>query len=187
MNFIHFIDSSTLDLVRAKGILVNECYRGKGILVYPDRDINFKTFSSEAEQLLNEEKLNELSNDQKWEIIGSLGLKQNGKIVLPVKVRLSDFHWPIKVFIDIHDQVAERFAELLKGNKGIRYDSIYSLSQVINNIKSKNFMIEGKFTVASEVDLTNLVSYFLQSNGGIWGAHSLDCMIESDIQPNFIL
>ena len=187
MNFIHFINKSKLDSVLKNGIKVNDCYHGKGILIYPDKEVSFKTFSFDAEMLDDEKQSNKLTMDKKWEKIGALDLKQNGKTVYGIKIQLSELHWPIRVFIDIQHQIAKKFAKSLGANKGIQYDSHYSLSEVINNIQSERYILEGSFIVKSEIDLTKLIDYLIESGGGIWGANSFDCMIESDIEPNLIL
>ncbi len=79
MDFIHFIDKSNLDSVLKNGFKTNDSYRGKGILIYPNREIFFKTYSTDVELLEDERISNRLSNDEKWEKIGALGLRQNKK------------------------------------------------------------------------------------------------------------
>ncbi len=187
MNFIHFIDKSKLDSAIKNGIKVNECYRGKGILIYPDKEIRFKTHSTEPELLEDEAHSNKLSNKEKWERIGALALRDRGRTVQAIKFQLSDSHWPMKVFIDLQSPIVKKFAELLNENKAIQYVSDHSLFEVINNIQSEQYVLEGVFAVKSQIDLTTLVNIFIEADGGIWGAHSFDCMIESDIKPNLIL
>ncbi len=187
MNFIHFIDQSKLDSIKKNGLKVGDCYRGKGILVYPDKEIQFKTFSSDADLVEDEKQGNKLSNNKKWEKIGTLGLIQNNKTIRSVKVKLTKSHWPIKVFIDIQHNIAIEFAELLNKHKEIKTPYERDFAEIINEMKYEKYVFEGTFIVENEIDLTILIECFLESGGGIWGAHSFDCMLEFDIPPDLIL
>ncbi len=106
------------------------------------------------------------------------------KTVYGIKAELADSFWPLKVFIDIQDQIANEFGELLDevNSSGIKYSiGDINLAQVVNRIESTQFVLEGAFIVNSENDLKELLEIFQKAGGGIWGAHSFDCMIESDI------
>lgn len=184
MDFIHFIDKSKLDSVLKNGIKINDSYRGKGILIYPNREISFKTYSTEVELVEDEKLSNRLSTDKKWENIGALGLRQNGKTVCGIKAELADSCWPLKVFIDIQDKIAKKFGELLDeiDLAGIKYSTgDTTLTQVVNRVDSYRFVLEGSFIVNSENNLKELIEIFQKAGGGIWGAHSFDCLTESDI------
>lgn len=104
-------------------------------------------------------------------------------------VELRNEHWPIIVFIDIHHQIANKFGEFLNESSlpGIQYASGNTLSEVVNSIKSPRFVLEGAFTVSSEKDLMELMEIFQKAGGGIWGAHSFDCMIHSGIAADSIV
>ena len=188
MKFILFTDKKKLDSILENGIQVNDCYRGKGILVYPEIDIQFRAPNSESEFINEEKEVNKISIYEKWEAIGALGLKQNGKSICALKVELTDKHWPLKVFIDIRHQIAKEFGELLDKNElpGVKYSTGDKLSEIIQTIESKRFVLESSFIVNTEKDLRQLIEIFQKSGGGVWGAHSLDCIVESDIPANSI-
>lgn len=189
MDFIHFIDKSQLDSVLKNGIKTDDCYRGKGILVYPNGQILFKVNSTDAELIEDEKISNKLSNDEKWEGIGALGLRQNDKEVLGIRIQIPDSCWPMKVFIDIQHDIAAEFGKLLdeKDVDGIQYSTGNTLTEVISQIESSRFVLEGSFIVKEEKDLKELMEIFQNAGGGIWGAHSFDCMIETQLYPNTIL
>ncbi|MGH1383528.1 hypothetical protein [Kordia sp.] len=188
MDFIHFIDKSKLNLVLKNGIKVTDCYRGKGILIYPNKEISFKTYSSEPELIKDEKLSNKLSIDKKWEKIGALGLRQNGKTVYGIKVEVPNSCWPLKVFINIQHQIAKEFGKLLDeiDASGIKYLTGETLTEVINRIKSPQFTLEGLFIINSENDLKEFIEIFQKAGGGIWSAHSFDCMIQSDISAKSV-
>lgn len=189
MNFIHFIDKSRLDSVLKNGIIVNDCYRGNGILIYPENEINFRNYSSEQEMIESEKQSNMLALNEKWERIGALGLRQNKKEVIGIKVQSSNSYWPIEVFIDIKHEIASEFGKLLdeKAVGGIKYSTGDTLSDVIKRIESPRFVLEGSFIVEAENDLKELMEIFQNAGGGIWRAHSFDCMIKTNISPESIL
>lgn len=195
MKFIHFIDKAILSSVLKNGIKVNDCYRGKGILIYPDKKIKFKVNRTEKEYLEEEKYVNKLSINEKWKFIGALELQQGDKEVVGLKIKLTDKHYPMKVFVDINEKVAEKFSQLLDEDKSnsIKYNSTATFSEVIKKIKSRKYssnetyVLEGAFIVKSQTALIKLINYFEEAGGGIWEAHSLDCMIELDIEPELIL
>ena len=61
MKFILFTDKKKLDSILENGIQVNDCYRGKGILVYPEIDIQFRAPNSESEFINEEKEVNKIS------------------------------------------------------------------------------------------------------------------------------
>ena len=189
MNFIHFIDKLNLNSVINNGIIVNDCYRGKGILIYPYKTIKFRTHDFEKELINKERENNLLSIYEKWEIVGALKLRQDSKDVIGIKIKLPNSYWPIKVFINIHNHIIAKFTELLDKAKldGIEYLSNSTLSETRNKIQSSKYILEGVFLVKSNADLLELINLFERAGGGIWGAHSFDCMIEANIQPELII
>lgn len=188
MNFIHFINKTELENIKQHGISINDCYYGKGILVYPDKEINFKTFSIDVDLLEDEKAANLLLTHEKWERIGALGIRQNNGVVCGVKINLNNSHWPMKVFIDVESIILKEFQKLLYNTNGINYGDKDKLQDfVINTDYSSKFMLEMKFEVEKESDLKKLIDLFIKAGGGIWGAHSFDCMIKHNISPNLIV
>lgn len=188
MDFIHFLNKSKLDLVIKNGIKRDNCYRGNGILIYPNSNIPFKSFSKDVELIEDEKLANKLSNDKKWEKIGALGFRQERETVYGIKLKLTNSYYPLKVFIDIQSEIAREFGKLLDHVKfsGIKFsDGNTTLTKFINKISSSRFTFEAMFIVNSENDLKKLIELFKRAGGGIWGAHSFDCMIELDIPTDF--
>ncbi len=189
MRFIHFIDKLTTDFILKNGIKVDNCYRGKGILIYPEIEIQFRARSTEKEYLKEEKRVNKLMNNEKWEAIATLGLRQNKKQVTGIITEIAEFNWPLKVFIDVDASIASKFGKMIdeENISGIKYGAEKSISEVIKGIESPRFVLEALFIVDSPSDLVKLIEMFSKSGGGIWGAHSFDCMIENDINPEFII
>ncbi len=138
---------------------------------------------------ISQRRFDELSNDERWEAIGALGLRQNKKEVVGIKIKLPNSYWPIKVFIDIQNEIARKFGDLLDKyeSDGIEYGTGSTLSEVVNEIESSRYVLEGAFLVKSKIDLVELMNRFEEAGGGIWDAHSFDCMVESNITPELIL
>ena len=183
MNFIHYIDKAKLNSVLKNGIKVNDCYHGKGILIYPNKEIPFETDSLDVDLVEDEKLSNSLSIHEKWEKIGALGLRQNGKTVCAVNIDLPSSCWPLKVFIDINHQIAKELGKLLDAPdlSNIKLISEDTLTEIVTSIESPRYILKGSFIINSEINLIKLMETFQKAGGGIWGAHSFDCMTESDI------
>ena len=190
MQYIHFTNKGYLGSILKKGILPKENDHGFGILCYPLMKVPFRSPVVEDESL--DEFLaaadrwnNTLSIEQSWELVGASGLRQHKKTVVGVIFEMDLHHWPLKIHIDIRHFLAEKFAYNLHKhqNEGITYGtSGSSLLEVIQRIKSKRYVLEGKFKVDTEKNLLELIKMFKNAGGGLYGAHSFDCMISKPIK-----
>lgn len=188
MIFTHFTDSRNVKSIRKQGIKPHENYHGFGILLYPDINLDFRFLTSDVE-VMNEEKfLNELDMDRKWEVNGALGLRQEGKNVTAIKLKSCEAFWPMKVFIDLPNGIAIEFQKNLDGiqSDDIQYLGTQSLAMTIANIKYERYVLESKFRVNTEEGLKEIIDCFIRAEGGLRGAHSFDCMIETDIESGII-
>lgn len=188
MIFTHFTDSKTIKSIRKQGIIPHANYHGFGILLYPDIDLDFRFYSSDDEVLQEEKILNELEMDRKWEVIGALGLRREGKSATAIKLISSEAFWPMTVFINLHHGIAGEFQKNLDGNQSndIQYLGTQTLAKTIANLTQDRYVLESKFRVNTEVGLKKLIDCFIKSEGGLRGAHSFDCMIETAIEPALI-
>lgn len=70
MEFIHFINKSTLDSIKNKGLQTESHYQGFGIFIYPLMKIDFKAPNEKF--ALEEREMNfNLSIEESWEGIGA--------------------------------------------------------------------------------------------------------------------
>jgi len=189
MYFFHFIDKTKLESILETGILPEDSYRGKGILLYPDIDIKFRCKGTDPHLLKEELELNQMAHFDKWKLIATLGLKQKNKIIAAVKIQLDKTNWPLNVFIDIHSEIAKDFAQLYDRSNlnAVKLEAGETYSNFIESIESPRFVLEENFTVHSKEELNTLIFLFQKAGGGIWGAHSFDCLTNKRIDSKHIL
>lgn len=187
MEFIHFIDKSASNNIKSEGIKTQNNYHVYGILIYPLVKIDFKAPNSDY--ILEEKSINSnLSVEERWEIIGALGLRQKNKKVYGAIFNLSSKFWPITVHIDLDSSISKKFAKefnTLNSNLVI-YDFEKNLFEVVDSFTDDNYVLETKFKVMSEIGLKSLLECFTKSGGGIWGALSIYCLITKNIEERTI-
>lgn len=186
MDFIHFINTSTLESVKDKGLQTEFHYQGFGIFIYPLIKIDFK--APKEEFVIEERKINSnLSIEESWERIGALHIRQANEKVLGVVFNLSSEFWPIEINIDVGSHISKKFAsEFDKIKTDVFYQSNLNLTEVVERISAQRYTIETKFKVISESGLKSLIECYKKSGGGIWEAMSVYCLITKNIEPNMI-
>lgn len=186
MEFIHFINTSTLDSIKDKGLRAESHYQGFGIFIYPLIKIDFKAPNEEF--VLEEREINSnLSIEESWEGIGALHIRQaNGK-VFGVVFNLSSEFWPIEIKIDVGSHISKQFAsEFDKLKTDVFYQSNLNLTEVVESISAKKYTLETKFKVISESGLKSLIECYKKSGGGIWEAISVYCLITKNIEAKML-
>ncbi|WP_026705031.1 hypothetical protein [Flavobacterium soli] len=187
MEFIHFVETQEVTNILNNGIKATDNYRGLGILIYPYLKIPFR--APTVDYLSEEIEVNKKSIEECWAIIASAKLRQEKKKITALIFQCELKNWPIEVFIDIDSEIATDFAkafELIEDDLVSYYNS-KNLSEVLKSIEFSNFVLESRFKVYSELGLKLLIDSFTSVNGGIWKAHSFDCMTLNCIDPKSII
>lgn len=187
MEFIHFLNKSSSNSIKSDGIKTKNNYQGYGILIYPLIKIDFK--APNPDYILEEKNINSnLSIEERWEVIGALDIRQKKRKVYGAIFNLSSEFWPITVHIDLDSSISKRFAkEFNTLNKNLVIcDFEKNLFEVVNSPKFDNYVLETKFKVMSEIGLKSLLECFTKSGGGIWGALSIYCLINKNIEERTI-
>ena len=186
MDFIHFINTSTLDSIKDNGLQTEFHYQGFGIFIYPLIKIDFKAPNEDF--VIEKGKINSnLSIEESWETIGVLHIRQANEKVLGVVFSLSSEFWPIEIKIDVGSHKSKKFAsEFDKVKTDVFYQSNLNLTEVVEGISAKKYTLETKFKVISDSGLKSLIGCYKKSGGGIWEAMSVYCLITKNIEASMI-
>lgn len=137
MEFIHFINKSTLDSIKNKGLQTESHYQGFGIFIYPLIKIDFKA-PNEKFALEEREMNSNLSIEESWGGIGALHIRQSNEKVFGVVFSLSSEFWPMEINIDVGSHIAKQFAiefDKLKTND-VFYQKNLNLTAVVESISA---------------------------------------------------